>query len=135
MNCWRASEIRRQSAQCRQAQQLVQPDLLAPPPHGAGEPGAGHHQHAQGLRAGGLKRAWLGAPERTRNGVICRSLRRVGKSAVQVISANDLPTGGIGAIPRALEHEREVGLSGRGELRFVVMEANPTVAGKKRSSV
>jgi hypothetical protein len=62
-------------------------------------------------------------------------LRRVGKSAVQVISANDLPTGGIGAIPRALEHEREVGLSGRGELRFVVMEANPTVAGKKRSSV
>ena len=47
----------------------------------------------------------------------------VGK-AVQSISANDLKTCGIGAIARALEHEREVGLSVRGELRFVVMEAD-----------
>ncbi|HBH72717.1 MAG TPA: prevent-host-death protein [Synechococcales bacterium UBA10510] len=43
---------------------------------------------------------------------------------MQAISANDLKTGGIGAISRALEHEREVGLSVRGELRFVVMEAD-----------
>ncbi len=41
---------------------------------------------------------------------------------MQAISANNLKTGGIGAISRALEHEREVGLSVRGELRFVVME-------------
>jgi len=43
---------------------------------------------------------------------------------VQSISANDLKTCGIGAITRALEHEREVGLSVRGELRFVVMAAD-----------
>ena len=43
---------------------------------------------------------------------------------MQSISANDLKTCGIGAIARALEHEREVGLSVRGELRFVVMEAD-----------
>jgi hypothetical protein len=46
------------------------------------------------------------------------------KSALQAISANDLKTCGIGAISRALEHEREVGLGVRGELRFVVMEAD-----------
>ena len=46
------------------------------------------------------------------------------KSALQAISANDLKTVGIGAISRALEHEREVGLGVRGELRFVVMEAD-----------
>ena len=45
-------------------------------------------------------------------------------SAMQAISANDLKIGGIGAITRALAHEREVGLSVRGELRFVVMEAD-----------
>ena len=49
--------------------------------------------------------------------------KRVGNSALQAISANDLKTGGIGAISRALEHEREVGLSVRGELRYVVMDA------------
>lgn len=43
---------------------------------------------------------------------------------MQAISANDLKTGGIGAISRALEHEREVGLSVRGELRYVVMGAD-----------
>lgn len=47
---------------------------------------------------------------------------------MQSISANDLKTGGIGAIARALEHEREVGLSVRGELRFVVMEARADLA-------
>ena len=51
-------------------------------------------------------------------------MKRVVRSALQAISANDLKTGGIGAISRALEHEREVGLSVRGELRFVVMEAD-----------
>jgi hypothetical protein len=51
-------------------------------------------------------------------------MKLVVKSAFQAISANDLKTGGIGAISRALEHEREVGLSVRGELRFVVMEAD-----------
>jgi hypothetical protein len=45
-------------------------------------------------------------------------------SAMQAISANDLKIGGIGAISRALKHEREVGLSVRGELRFVVMEVD-----------
>ncbi len=45
-------------------------------------------------------------------------------SAMQAISANDIKTGGIGATSRALEHEREVGLSVRGELRFVVMVAD-----------
>ncbi len=43
---------------------------------------------------------------------------------MQAIPANDLKTGGIGAISRALENEREVGLSVRGELRYVVMEAD-----------
>lgn len=51
-------------------------------------------------------------------------IKRVGDSAVQAISANELKTGGIGAISRALKHEREVGLSVRGELRYVVMEAD-----------
>lgn len=43
---------------------------------------------------------------------------------MQAIPANDLKTSGIGAISRALEREREVGLSVRGELRYVVMEAD-----------
>jgi hypothetical protein len=43
---------------------------------------------------------------------------------MKAISANELKTGGIGAISRALENEREVGLSVRGELRYVVMEAD-----------
>lgn len=40
---------------------------------------------------------------------------------MQAISANELKTGGIGAIARALEQEREVGVSVRGDLRYVVM--------------
>jgi len=64
------------------------------------------------------------ALERSLNRTIERMMRRVGNSAVRAISANDLKTGGIGAISRALEHEREVGLSVRGELRYVVMEAD-----------
>lgn len=51
-------------------------------------------------------------------------MKRPGNSAVQAIPANDLKTSGIGAITRALEHVREVGLSVRGELRYVVMEAD-----------
>ena len=43
---------------------------------------------------------------------------------MQSISANDLKTGGIGAISRPLQTLREVGLSVRGELRFVEMEAD-----------
>jgi hypothetical protein len=61
---------------------------------------------------------------RSINRVIQRTMERVGNRAVQAISANDLKTGGIGVISRALEHEREVGLSVRGELRYVVMEAD-----------
>ena len=39
------------------------------------------------------------------------------------ISANGLKTAGIGAIARALDREPEVGLSVRGQLRYVVMPA------------
>ena len=42
---------------------------------------------------------------------------------MQSISANELKTGGVGAIARALEQEREVGVSVRGDLCFVVMPA------------
>ncbi|MEB3263534.1 MAG: hypothetical protein VKJ66_04090 [Synechococcus sp.] len=62
-------------------------------------------------------------PDHVLNRMVQRMMKRVVNSAVDAISANDLKTGGIGAISRALEHEREVGLSVRGELRFVVMEA------------
>lgn len=41
---------------------------------------------------------------------------------MQAIPANELKTRGIGAISKALEQEREVGLSVRGELRYVVMD-------------
>jgi hypothetical protein len=61
---------------------------------------------------------------RTSDRAVHRMLSGVVISAMQAISANDLKIGGIGAISRALEHEREVGLSVRGELRFVVMEAD-----------
>ena len=40
---------------------------------------------------------------------------------MQAISANELKTRGIGAISEALEHEQEVGLSVRGQLRYVVI--------------
>ena len=40
---------------------------------------------------------------------------------MQAIPANELKTRGIGAISKALEHDPEVGLSVRGELRYVVM--------------
>lgn len=43
---------------------------------------------------------------------------------MRAISANDIKTAGIGAISRALQNERAVGLSVRGELRYVVMEAD-----------
>lgn len=41
---------------------------------------------------------------------------------MQAISANELKTRGIGAISQALQHEQEVGLSVRGQLRYVVMD-------------
>ncbi len=63
-------------------------------------------------------------PRRTSNRAVHRMLSGMVISAMQAISANDLKIGGIGAISRALEHEREVGLSVRGELLFVVMEAD-----------
>ncbi len=61
---------------------------------------------------------------RTSDRAVHRMLSGVVIRAMQAISANDLKIGGNGAISRALEHEREVGLSVRGELRFVVMEAD-----------
>jgi len=42
---------------------------------------------------------------------------------MQILSANELKTAGVGAISRALEHDREAGVSVRGHLRYVVMEA------------
>ena len=77
-------------------------------------------QHARNLQQGALSRT----AKRTPNRMVCHTLERAGKSAMQAISANDLKTGGIGAISRELEHEREVGLSVRGDLRYVVMEAD-----------
>lgn len=41
---------------------------------------------------------------------------------MQAIPANELKTRGIGAISKALQHDPEVGLSVRGELRYVVMD-------------
>jgi hypothetical protein len=54
----------------------------------------------------------LAGPGKSRNRTVNRTVHRM------------MSNGGIGAISRALEHEREVGLSVRGELRFVVMEAD-----------
>ncbi|MFM9101923.1 MAG: hypothetical protein ACKOPS_11580 [Cyanobium sp.] len=56
--------------------------------------------------------------------VIQRTIVGAVAATVQSISANDLNTGGIDAISRALQTQREVGLSVSGELRFVVMEAD-----------
>ena len=42
---------------------------------------------------------------------------------MEILSANALKTVGVGAITRALEHEREAGVSVRGRLRNVGMEA------------
>jgi hypothetical protein len=42
---------------------------------------------------------------------------------MQAITSNELKTGGIGAIAKALEQDREVGVSVRGHLRYVVLEA------------
>ena len=51
-----------------------------------------------------------------------RTLNRAVQRTMQVISANELKTRGIGAISEALAHEQEVGLSVRGQLRYVVMD-------------
>jgi hypothetical protein len=53
---------------------------------------------------------------------IMRTLNRAVRRTMQAISANELKTRGIGAISEALEHEQEVGLSVRGQLRYVVMD-------------
>lgn len=42
---------------------------------------------------------------------------------MQAISANELKTRGVGAIAEALRQQREVAVSVRGEVRYVVMEA------------
>ncbi|MFM8259619.1 MAG: hypothetical protein ACKN83_07315 [Vulcanococcus sp.] len=42
---------------------------------------------------------------------------------MQILPANTLKTAGVGAIARALEQHREAGVSVRGRLRYVVMEA------------
>ncbi|MCP9810154.1 hypothetical protein KBY58_12000 [Cyanobium sp. HWJ4-Hawea] len=42
---------------------------------------------------------------------------------MQIVSANELKTAGLAAISRALQNEREAGVSVRGHLRYVVMEA------------
>ena len=41
---------------------------------------------------------------------------------MQILSANELKTAGVSAITRALEHEREAGVTVRGRLRYVVLE-------------
>jgi hypothetical protein len=43
---------------------------------------------------------------------------------MQILSANELKTAGVGAITRALEHGREAGVSVRGRLVYVVMAAD-----------
>jgi hypothetical protein len=50
-------------------------------------------------------------------------MNRALQVSMQAISANQLKTGGVGAIASALEQEREVGVSVRGDLRYVVMKA------------
>ena len=58
-------------------------------------------------------------------GTDCSTLARIGsRGASACLRGKHLQQHGIGAISRALEHEREVGLSVRGELRYVVMEAD-----------
>ena len=42
---------------------------------------------------------------------------------MQILAANELKTAGVGAISRALEHDSEAGVSVRGQLRYVVVEA------------
>ncbi|MFM1800032.1 MAG: hypothetical protein RLZZ117_2310 [Cyanobacteriota bacterium] len=53
---------------------------------------------------------------------ITRTLNKPIQGTMQAISANELKIRGIGAISEALEHEQEVGLSVRGQLRYVVMD-------------
>jgi len=50
-------------------------------------------------------------------------IKRTYVPPMETISANELKTAGIGAIARALDREPEVGLSVRGQLRYVVMPA------------
>ena len=57
------------------------------------------------------------------NRTIHRMIKRTQAMPMETISANELKTAGIGAIARALDREPEVGLSVRGQLRYVVMPA------------
>ena len=57
------------------------------------------------------------------NRTIHRMIKRTQVMPMETISANELKTAGIGAIARALDREPEVGLSVRGQLRYVVMPA------------
>jgi hypothetical protein len=50
-------------------------------------------------------------------------VKRTQVMLMETISANELKKAGIGAIARALDREPEVGLSVRGQLRYVVMPA------------
>jgi hypothetical protein len=50
-------------------------------------------------------------------------IKRTQVVPMETISANELKTAGICAIARALDREPEVGLSVRGQLRYVVMPA------------
>ena len=50
-------------------------------------------------------------------------IKRMQALPMETISANELKTAGIGAIAKALDREPEVGLSVRGQLRYVVMPA------------
>ena len=62
-------------------------------------------------------------PQRPLNRTIHRMIKRTQATPMETISANELKTAGIGAIARALDREPEVGLSVRGQLRYVVMPA------------
>ena len=57
------------------------------------------------------------------NHTIHRMIKRTQVMPMETISANELKTAGIGAIAKALNREPEVGLSVRGQLRYVVMPA------------
>jgi antitoxin (DNA-binding transcriptional repressor) of toxin-antitoxin stability system len=62
------------------------------------------------------------AAQRSTDHAITRTLNKPIQRTMQAISANELKIRGIGAISEALEHEQEVGLSVRGQLRYVVMD-------------
>ena len=68
-------------------------------------------------------KARTNTPRGPLNRTIHRMIKRTQAMPMETISANELKTAGIGAIARALDREPEVGLSVRGQLRYVVMPA------------